>query len=154
MPKTTVYKPQDKITKIFTGGTLEPPKFIPSFYEWLKEHGEDIVKWTDANVTLYAVPKDYTFFLCTAYVSCVNNAAGGTNTTSLVRFEAGITNGCQLIAAQVGIADENAINSISFPYPIKIRAGQLIRQYSSGNPHISNSGITGFLIKNSDIPQL
>ncbi|GAI14103.1 unnamed protein product, partial [marine sediment metagenome] len=44
MPKEVVYKPSEELQKIYRGGTLTPPKFIPTYYEWLSTRGKRIIK--------------------------------------------------------------------------------------------------------------
>ena len=80
MPKEVVYKPSEKFQKIYSGGTLTPPKFMPTFYEWLSRKGEQVVgtkqSFTEGDTCLYTVPVGKTLFLTSAWLSGTCDGAG------------------------------------------------------------------------------
>jgi hypothetical protein len=68
MPPEVAYKPIEKIKKIYEGGTIQPPKFMPSFFEFLAEHGQFLIKTAyntlgSGTTGLYTVPESHTFYI-------------------------------------------------------------------------------------------
>ncbi len=94
MASFKVYTPPEKIKAIYGSGTIEPPKFMPTYYEWLRSQGQDIIKVGEINfitptTALYTVPSDKVFFLTGIYVSIADGGDGG----SEMRLE---ISGCSL----------------------------------------------------------
>lgn len=70
------YKPPLKVKKVFTGGTLHPARFTPSYYEWLSTKGKRItahVGTANATKTVYVCPKDKTAFITSYSIAVTQN---------------------------------------------------------------------------------
>jgi hypothetical protein len=144
MATHTVYKPTDKFKQVYTGGTLEPPKFMPSLNEWLRKKGAQKIQGGSVAVAgdygIYTVPANYSLFITSVYLD-TNLAAG----VQAVWFLA--SNTTEKIIALNGV---KAV-AISYQIPILIETKKQMVLSTLGNGLVQY-GFTGFLIKNSEIP--
>lgn len=150
MPKETVYKPVEKPNKIYTGGTLTPPKFMPDYYEWLSVHGVQVIKDTviaDTKSTIYTVPNNYVLFISSAFLHAKTSAAGAGADAYLM-----INN--QKILMLTGSNTDQATDVISnsfFP-PLIISSKDKFELFSGAANFFVWGGFTGFLIAIKDLP--
>lgn len=124
------YKPVGKLVKIYTGGNLTPPKFMPSLYEWLSIKGKIIHGYKSINddvELLYKVPKGKVFFLVS-----VNLMAGNTGLVSLGTLDFEI-NDIPILTVQAGTSTDGVgylgagNTSVSFSIPYKMRSTETIK---------------------------
>jgi hypothetical protein len=146
MASYVVPKPTAKSVKFYEGGGLQPPKYMPTFYEWINQNGKRIIQGGSITVAndygVYTVPVDYTLFLTSVYLDTNLGAAA-----QAVLFINPITS--EKIIALNGA---RAL-SISYQIPIIIEQKKQIILSTLGNGLVQY-GITGFLVKNSEIPQI
>ena len=138
------YKPsEDLYTDVPKALILSKKEYIPSYYEWLKEQGTQIVQGgtvaTANDYGVYTVPVDFTLYLSTIYLD--TNLATGAQAMMYLN----------LLTAQKFI-QVNGVKamSISYPIPIEITAKQQIILSTLGDGLVQY-GITGFLVPNSVI---
>ena len=138
------YKPIEKLSKIYTGGTLTPPKFMPTLYEWLSSKGKQIFLQSGSNVngfyTLFTVPENKILYITSAFI----NAVGADSTTNYIRIK-GSSYGEKVIAQAIA-----GNSSVSFSIPLKILSGVVI-EFNVNGGHTS-AGFAGFLSEINDIP--
>lgn len=139
MAQEKVYKPVEKVTKIYTGGTLQPPKFMPSYYEWLSTKGARIILSTATTGTLYTVPANHTLYVVTAWATVTHTLAGYARLT--------ISPNIMLMCWCPANASESI--SSNFNIPLKVNGGESITYAEIGSGH---AGFTGFVVNNNDIP--
>jgi len=149
MPSEVVYKPVEKIKPIYAGGTITPPKFMPTFYEWLSTKGTWVYLSTSSSGTLYTVPLDNTFFLVGASVLCRNLVASaeGDRISSLA---IGTGDNSILSAGCTGAKTSNSTSN-SWAIPLKVPSGEVITTVTTAGA-TGNFKIQGFLVKNVTIP--
>ena len=155
MPRKTVYKPIEKIKKIFIGGGLEPPKFMPSYLEWLFKKGESIhlvtLTFIAADV-IYTVPKDKILYMTSYYLY------GRVSADRLVTFSLWTTNlpqthyAAQLIRFDLWKDQQRERIVMNPSLPLKIQSGAKIIIGVSHSDGTCWCGFAGFLIKRKDIP--
>lgn len=157
MVRKTVYKPVQKPKPIFAGGTLTPPKFVPTYYEWLFKRGQPILKHVSTGTaTIYSVPDNSTFYLTNIGLtgwymtpSSANQGSGlyvlGTEHQTLVYWDLMYANPAAPTTYQIPTRD------INFPFPIPFTSGTSFR--AIGTAQKCTAVIVGFLVKNADIPQ-
>ena len=152
MASYVVPKPTEKPIKIFQGGGLQPPKFMPSYYEWLSIKGQQVFWASNVSATFATVPADQILFITSAYINiyCV---AALTNDASLgIQDATTINNLKEIIRVKYGSADTQVSSSNSFPIPIKVLGTERISFFHAGAG--GSAGFTGFLVKKSDLPQI
>ena len=149
MPSEVVYKPSEKINPIYAGGTITPPKFMPTYYEWLFKNAEIISRGgqgnTNSNLDIYTVPEDSILFITSAFMSL----------TGLV-----VDNRCNLNikgkSGFLGLAvkkDLTGATSLNFNPPIRVNSTDIIQwENNTANIVFFRVGFTGFLVKHKNIP--
>ena len=152
MPKETVYKPVESIKPIYAGGTITPPKFMPTYFEFLFKNAIQIIK----NITavtgqnlIYTIPKNYRFYLTYAHVSIYNTSPTGygsglihSGSNSILRTQTG---------KFVSEPAPNDTITANFSYPIVFAEDESI--YLNVTTLTSGTAvINGFLVKIGDIP--
>jgi len=119
------YKPNEKFVKIYEGGGLAPPKFMPSYYEWISARGKVVNGFksvTDSTSTLYTVPENKVFFLISISMMSVNDAAISiSNSDFEVDDVPALT--IQSGKSATGVGNE----SISFSIPMRLEAGKTLK---------------------------
>lgn len=164
MPKHTVYTPSEKLQRIYRGGGLKPPKFYPTYYEWLASKGQQIsytksTKKSSAGMVthdLYTVPKGSTFFLTNCYlIHSANITEVGGSALGYLRIPSTIL----LFIEALGYGNTSLGYSINETYliPFKISGGDKIILYHTVIEqgivvYLLTVGFKGILIKNKDIP--
>lgn len=144
---TKVYKPIEKFRPIFAGGTLTPPKFMPTYYEWLSLIGQQVLMcetYLVGAVITYTVPEGFNLFVTSASV-----AVADTDKAELqLRDPAGnfISN---IIAVGYASAASSGGSSVSISPKIPIRVES--QESLSYNGAKGNISFSGFLVKKSDI---
>lgn len=149
MPSEIVYKPVGKIKPIYAGGTITPPKFMPSYYEWLGENGTQIIKYKSLSAAgstiVYTVPNNQTFFLTNLALSGDCDGVG----TGYVIIER--DNFVELLTLRFPSAKTTGTQSLNFTIPLKFVSTDALRLIVSSNAR-GTSTATGFLVSNKDIP--
>ena len=142
------YKPLEKVGTIYTGGTLTPPKFMPSYYEWLSVRGLFVSTGGEAtsggNNDIYTVPHNNTLFITYA-CACITADAVGFSFTSVH------TDANPIINVKCSTSGSGNL-SISPIIPIKINSGEIITVTCGTNKADAYGNFSGFLVKNADIP--
>lgn len=149
------FKPSEKIRKIYPGGLIEPPSFMPSYYEWLFETGQQVI-YSNFNLSagvnlITTVPQGYNLYITQCNLSgiCVNPAiviAGiyifannsGSNTDGLINS----------IFAATGATpqDKKGVNSnVSFNPPLELKENEILI-YNNIPFDASTYCIVGFLV--------
>lgn len=152
MPREIVYKPVEKVKKIFqTSGTYAPPKFMPTYLEWLRRKGERVIQGGSVTVAgtyaTYTVPKGYTFFLTNAILGIDDSAVDRINAILLLEGSSG-TRKFMSVSAEANTSQHITQN---FSPPLELIEGEQILTSFLANALITYS-IVGFLVKNSYIP--
>jgi len=150
MVKEVVYKPNEKAIKFYAGGTTEPQKFMPTYYEWLATKGTQVkimkrhqTVGIATSVDLYTVPVGSTFFITGMAISISCNGAVASARTSLIQ----IKDDWIIEVAISGVGDSNTV-SLPFLTPIRANSEDLIKGVQSNDLNSSYS-IHGFLLPNS-----
>lgn len=152
MPSDVAYKPVEKFKEIYAGGTLTPPKFMPSFFDWLYSKGLHIVRSRQTTGSLYTIPNDYTFFITSVWGSIV--ADGGSNSTGTLTMVSDDNLNVLMAVKLRNSATTGGLSdcmSITYAFPVISKSGD-IDILLSGTGFLCYAGLTGFLVKNSDIP--
>ena len=148
MPSEVVYKPIEKTKPIFAGGTITPPKFTPSYYEWLFKDKQQIIKTgrTTGDLTIYTVPDGFTLFM----VNCYLTEDTTSNFWCALTYGGGFT---PIIEFQAGAQTDNSIFNINYNFivPVAFQEKTIITVRSQGTP-MASGGFVGFLVENSAIP--
>lgn len=158
MGSEVVYTPAEKVKKIYGSGTLQPPKFMPTYYEWLKEQGIQISKsqfYINSYSTVYTVPEGYTLFLQSAMLASSQNVIGATLGLVIggnlsVSGEAGNSALLYFMWSDVMTVSDVAVGT--YPYPLKISEKSSIVVGTVNFSSINQCGratIQGFLVSNS-----
>lgn len=152
MPSNVVYKPVGKIKPIYAGGTITPPKFMPSYYEWLFNNSEQktFKSLTYGGTTnLYTVPANHSFFVTSIFISVVNRTLNSQSSggvfiigTEEIEWTLPVVNP----AGASTYAHRTAL--INFTTAIELKSG-LIIQASSGTNVTLSTTIVGFLVSNN-----
>ena len=152
MPSEVVYKPVEKVKPIYAGGTLSQPKFMPTYFEFLKKHSVEVSEWkvviSSTENTIYTVPANHTLFLVSASLTIVGTA-GGTPRTGRIIYRGGTK---VLLNVSIMLEGTSDTTSAAFSIPLIINSGDIL-QVSGANDANTTACITGFLVKNADIPQ-
>ena len=157
MPKIVVPKPSKQPKQVFLGGGSEPPKFMPSYYEWLFQKGKSIhlaVQTVTAAFTIYTVPDDHILYLISYYLQ------GDLRTDPLmvVTFSLWTTNlpqtsyAAQLIRFSLSKVDMSDRVIINCSLPLKIESKEQIQIGASTVDGVAWGGFAGFLVQKKDIP--
>jgi len=127
MPRHVVYKPKEKLKEI--SKVILPPKFMPSFYEWLSVKGKFITGFKSIennDIILYTVPANKVF-----YLTFVSMAAGNTGAISLPTIDFEVDN-VPTLTVQSGTAATGVGNtSLSFVPPIKLSSTRTLKVRSN-----------------------
>lgn len=155
------YKPLEKINKqIYEGGTFSPPKFMPSYYEWLREQGADINIYKThsaaSEVTLWTIPVGYIFFLTNVCLSCgVKDDTGGEKARLSIQSAAN-----EIIIVEIfpvegmgALVPQWTTITQNFVFPFKIYENQSLRLDNPTNGQ-SSVCVQGFLVPKTSIPSL
>lgn len=145
MGRERVFKTIEDTAKIYQGGMMIPPKFLPSYIDWLWGNSQHIIESFTTTGVIYTVPDDFTFFLTSIYVTTGKTGV----TVSAGAFTS--LNGQKNIISVKGW--ENASASLSFPNPLKFNSGVVFETYKDAGAVIG-AGISGFLVKNSDLVEI
>ncbi len=148
-----VFKPSEKFKQVFTGGTLEPPKFIPTYYEWLRAKGERLIQGGSATIAdtyaVYTVPKGKTLFLTSAILGVDDCAVDRINPILWIDGAGGVRK-FMTVSAE---ANSQETVALSFPIPLQFVEDEQIVLTFLANAFVTYS-LTGFLVKNDYIPQI
>lgn len=164
MPEDIAYKPLEEPSKIYPGGTLTPPKFLPTYFEWLKAKGIDVRGNAPKNLssgyaTVYTRPTGYTLYL-TGYNITATAMDDAMEFGEIILFVADnpVNPKYSIAGIQLDTRALQANNTMpsghvarDFTYPIKITE-KYITIYSTSAKIAGRVHITGFLVKNADIP--
>lgn len=102
-----------------------------------------------ARATLYTVPNDYTLFITVLNIVCRNDNATGISERGKI-----ILNGQNVIRLYTPAIQNQAISeSLSFPTPFILKSGESIVAESESSAGLTQVGMAGFLVKNSDLIQ-
>jgi len=155
MNSYVVPKPTENLIKLYNG-SITPPKFMPSYYEYLRLMGEQIVAAGGVGgagtlQAIYDVPTGYTLYITTAEIAF--------NTDTATRY--GSINTAQMeimkVTASIAAAGQKAVANMSktFTIPIKVESGDhvYVKKGAGVNEELYGN-ITGFIIINSLIPFL
>ena len=146
METYVVPKATGKQIKTYLGGGSEPPKFMPTFYEWLREQGTQIIQGGSVTLAndygMYTVPTGYVLFINSIYLD-TNLAAAGQAIIFLAESSA-----IKLIAL-------NGARAVTIEYPIPLQLpGKKQLVLSTLAAGLVQYGFSGFLIEKSLIPQI
>lgn len=156
--KTTVYKPAQKPQKIFPGGTLTPPVYMPNLFEWLFYKGKQVSENAASEKIFYTVPEGVFLFLTSCWIAAIETANVSTHgAATLTISKSGITEELNIlgvkvdhIAGQHGSSDSN---SLSYNIPLVLPPKTTIKLNLSGFTTPSVRGqIVGFLVEMKNIP--
>jgi len=153
MPKA--YKPTEKIKQIFMGGKFTPPKFFPTYNEWLASRGSRILRsggYTGAlgSNSIYTVPVNKTLYINYLWLSSSTLTIAVGNANIILYIDAT----AYLLNLRTN-TNYNTTNSMTASCFIKINAGETIKiGVESLSSVISNGGFGGFLVNNQEIPIL
>jgi len=163
MVDDVAYKPLEKFKPIYTGGTLTPPVFMPSYYEWLASKGTQVIESSAVagagGSTLYTVPKDHLLYITATYISgFIMNVAGGAaatwgvtltlRTKHLLRLRLG--RGDNSVAPTTGYPAPTSSYSVSYPIPLRIDAGYQVRIIGATDCYVA-AGFVGFIVPIKDL---
>ena len=147
MPSTRVFKPLEKIKPIYAGGTITPPKFMPTYYEWLSNDATIVIEnsrvLSGGSAVVYKVPKDHFLFITAMTITGktgVNEGfcfVGDTDEILLNRIELN--------------ANDSEVSTINFSIPLKVNPDIEIVVYSSVALLRASGGIFGFLVPKTKI---
>lgn len=132
--------------------------FTPSFYEWLKARGDQIVRRasaTNATTQIYSIPLGYVLFLTNIQMS-LNTAgiAGGAIIYAVgIANEATPSNNALIhLGAQV---NDSISEAQTFSIPLRLEEGMDVYVIASGGAGVTaRAQIQGFLVKKDTIPQI
>ena len=76
------YTPPQEQKTIYEGGALTPPKFTPTYYEWLVSKSEQVkrigqISSVGTTTTLFTVPDNFTLFITHLWISAVGDSPAG-----------------------------------------------------------------------------
>lgn len=147
------YKSSEKQPKIFTGGALTPPKFSPSFFEWLSVRGKLISGFKsieNAEEVLYTVPTGKIFFLLGISLASANDALLLSLPTLDLRIDS-----IPIATVSCGKLDgANGNMAMSFSIPITIRTTQKLIIESNRADCWLRGTYLGYEIDEKDVPIL
>lgn len=148
----TVYKPVEEIKKVYEGGTITPPKYMPNFFEFLYFVGSPVVSHVNISNTyssLATIPKNYTLFVTHLNLSYKTNAVGANGDVHISK------NGVKILAMTAPSTDQDVKSvAVSFPFPLKITPDDLFRAESGAANLFIWACMSGFIVRNTDIPSL
>lgn len=161
MSSDVAYKPMETIPKLFDGGFIKKPDFIPSYYDWLSYKGEqksiNYGTSSSGNTDLYVVPLGYTFFITNISITHVMNQKTLLNHHAAVLLDSNTLTYVNsllvsLLSRLTVVAGDdmpsNAI-AINFSIPYKIKQEQTLSFYKSQAGDNAHATINGFLVHNS-----
>jgi len=151
MSKEVVYKPVDNIKTIYPGGTITPPKYTPSYYEWLRLNGQYINCYKDSSGVVYTVPEGFILYITDAYLSASFTvlSVGGYGTADLTMpgSSFGVAYLCELEVTAINQAMNQAM---SYKFPIMVGEKSNINlSQSAGSTAFLFGSIQGFLVPNN-----
>lgn len=145
------YKSSEKLVKIYQGGLLIPPKFMPTYYEWLKSKGKTIIRdgsLPTGSSGLYTVPINKVFFLTSLTITATHNNANDAS------YKAWIDNTDQeIITLRLRGEPDSGSLTKEFNMPLRLNQNQRIG-LSSGGFGIVTLIIVGFEVDYNEIPQI
>lgn len=140
------YKPQEKLKKIYSGGTLDPPKFMPTFIEWLRTKGLRVIKNKLSTGTIYEVPEGKVLFITSIFITSLDSLNYGQTYVYLTDENVDTL----LVANAFPTGSGN--NSITFSPPLGILEKEKLIVGRSNASTNATAGFTGFLVAAKDIP--
>lgn len=148
MPSEVVYKPTQKIKKIYEGGTITPPKFTPTYYEWLFKDGQYINIFLEnpasSLTTIYTIPDDYIFYLLSVSVTIART--GGTNQASCFVYTGSPPNAEVYLHLRMAGVDNTAHQVKTYPIPLKIGSKEPITVKMNGTSFSESIVLEGILV--------
>ena len=152
MPSEIVYKPIEKVKPIYTGGTLTPPKFMPTYYEWLKNLGQQIIINSGVPIggfrIIYTVTLNHKFFITNVWLS-VSCTDGGHN-VGYFTFTPNDADQSLCSVSTYGISNNS--NAVNFSIPLKFNEHVVFKIQSTVATNKLTGGFSGFLMKKINIP--
>lgn len=116
----------------------EEKDYVVDFKDWAADGNiEQVILYRSSEGTLYTVPKNYTLFITSCYLSAHSTAAR--TFTSINLSDRVVIFGLNLIQ------NTTAEGSISFPMPIRANSGEAILM-NTGGVNSTFGGIHGFLL--------
>lgn len=151
------YKPTEKVKKIYPGGTFIPPKFTPTYYEWLASKGEVIAKngsSTSSNFTIYTVPEGKILFIFSANMQLHYGSTTGGASIDFTLLTVSGKYGLLEFIYPTGTGEHHEFNiSTTFPIPVKIYPGDTI-VLGGGTNQQASATFTGILIDLKDFQSI
>lgn len=151
MAKNIAFVPTQPYKEVYGAGTPQPPKYMPTYYEWLFKQGEIIFRAmavAGGGYTLYTVPEGHTFFITSITLSANLSVAAAFGVTASIYKSTSI----KYLAALYFRAVQTQNMSQSYNFPIICFEKEAIYVYSN-DPNLDAFGtFYGFLVKNSVIP--
>ena len=156
MASIVVPKPTEKPIMIFQGGSLEAPKYIPTYYEWLRSQGQQILlrasNMNVASTTVCAIAAGYSFYVTNLTLSYDLDLPAIGNSPALITKGSNFSTSMTDCLASLDIRATNGYENIaqSFQIPIKIEQGERIFLWQGGGTatSVARCSIQGFLVKN------
>lgn len=155
MPPTVVYKPTETLQPIYAGGGITPPKFMPTYLEWLFKDAEAIAETSSGGIvsggiiTFYTVPEGVDFYITSCFLECWGTA--GTNRLTLQTPD----NKVEFLTVVSSNVGTTANVSANYSHPIVLPSKTVIKLI---NHHLRATqfamGMTGFLIEKKAIPAI
>lgn len=115
-----------------------------SFMEWLMENGTLITKKAGAAngiATVYTVPANKVFYLVSATIAWRNSATTGATNCAMYIDDHDHPIFWPLVS---GVDDDHEIISTSFPIPLKLTTGQVIKVQSTQDNQSASGVIAGY----------
>ena len=144
------YKPIETVKKIYPGGQFTPPKFTPTFLEWLYMRGQIKSGNFGGNFAstwnCYTVPDGYSFFLTSVWATLSGTGA------DRVRHHTFYVDKYYIYTSRIyfsGIC-VNVLRDFNLPIRINENCSLRFTDYNGNCEY--GFGYHGFLVKNSDIP--
>ncbi len=151
MPKETVYKPSEKLKKIYSGGTLTPPLFMHTFFEWLSQKAEKIMKngsLPTGSSPVYTVPVDHVFFLTGVVIAVDHDHASAGYYSAYIDKTSSIIAYLRLKGL---LKHSNQVRE--FVIPIRLEQGQKVGLNNATGRGIMTLIVNGFLIQKDLLPE-
>ena len=143
------YKPAQKVSNVYTGGGLQPPKFMPSMLEYIRFKGKrqvyDVAAGAGGVHALGTIPEGYTFFITAVSVGTIS-------TTAATKGYMIYVSGFQIVKFYGYGVNVHDNFQQSYAWPIEIYQNEQLQFYCAANT-AADVTVQGFLVKNSDIPQ-
>lgn len=143
MGKEVAYKPIEPVKKIYPGGTLTPPKFIPTYFEYLAINGTPIaIELNETNKT-YNVPEGKILFITS--ISLTSNLRTAITTQPYVKIDGNFV--LRYNTAGDGVTPIAYEKSVHLSIPHKC----LKSVYQGATNTYSFTNIFGFLVLSKDL---